>query len=220
MPARFMNMFPQSEQQKIADSVREAEKVTSGEIVPYVVDRCDHYEVAEWRAGAMAGMLAFVMMTYLRYATGDWSRFDPVMTGAVTLLAGGAAMLAVRFLPPLKRLLAGRHLMDRRVEARAAEAFVSEEVFATEKRTGILIFLSILERRVIVIGDSGIHARVQQDDWHGIIRLIIDAIRAGRPSDGLVEGIRRSGALLAAHGIGRSPVDRDQLPDNLRIRQE
>jgi uncharacterized membrane protein len=51
MPARFMNMFPQSEQQKIADSVREAEKVTSGEIVPYVVDRCDHYEVAEWRAG-------------------------------------------------------------------------------------------------------------------------------------------------------------------------
>ena len=129
-------------------------------------------------------------------------------------------MLAVRFLSPLMRLFAGRHLMDRRVEQRAAEAFISEEVFATEKRTGILIFLSILERRVIVIGDAGIHAKVRQDDWHGIVRLIVDAIRARRPSDGLVEGIRRSGALLAAHGVTRSPGDRDQLPDNLRIRQE
>jgi len=220
MPASFMKMFPQSEQEKIAAAVREAENVTAGEIVPYVVDRSDHYEVAEWRAGTVAGMAAFVMMTYLRYATGDWSRYDPVMTGAVTLLTGGAAMLAVRFLSPLMRLFAGRHLMDRRVEQRAAEAFISEEVFATEKRTGILIFLSILERRVIVIGDAGIHAKVRQDDWHGIVRLIVDAIRARRPSDGLVEGIRRSGALLAAHGVTRSPGDRDQLPDNLRIRQE
>ncbi len=220
MPPRFMDLFPKSEQEKIAAAVREAEKITSGEIVPYVVDRCDHYEAAEWRAGAVAGTVAFVLMTYLRYATGDWSRYDPVMTGGVTLLAGGAAMLAVRFLSPLKRLFAGRHLMDRRVEQRAAEAFMSEEVFATEKRTGILIFLSIFERRVLVIGDSGIHAKVRQDDWHGIIRLIVDAIRAGKPSDGLVEGIRRSGALLAAHGVGRSPGDRDQLPDNLRIREE
>jgi len=220
MPPRFMNMFPQSEQEKIAGAVHEAEKVTSGEIVPYVVDRCDHYEAAEWRAGAVAGTIAFALMTYLRYATGDWSRYDPVMTGGVTLLAGGAAMLAVRFFPPFKRLFAGRHLMDRRVAQRAAEAFISEEVFATEKRTGILIFLSMLERRVLVIGDSGIHAKVRQDDWHGIIRLMVDAIRSGKPSDGLVEGIRRSGALLAAHGVGRSAGDKDQLPDNLRIREE
>ena len=220
MPARFMNMFPQSEQDKIAAAVREAEKVTSGEIVPYVVDRCDHYEAAEWRAGAVLGMAAFVLVTYLRFATGDWSRYDPVMAGAVTLLTGGAAILAVRFLPPLRRLFAGRHLMDRRVEQRAAEAFISEEVFATEKRTGILIFLSMFERRVLVIGDAGIHAKVRQDDWHGIIRLIVGAIRTGRPSDGLVEGIRRAGELLAAHGVGRSPGDRDQLPDNLRIREE
>jgi putative membrane protein len=215
-----MNMFPQGEQEKIAAAVREAEKVTSGEIVPYVVGQSDHYESAEWRAGALGGLLAFVAATFLRYVSGDWARFDPLMIGATTLLAGGAAMLAIRFLPGLKRLFAGSHLISRRVQQRAAEAFISEEVFATEKRTGILIFLSMMERRVLVVGDSGIYSRVRQDDWHEIISLVVAAIRAGKPADGLAEAIRRCGALLAGHGVERGAGDRDELPDNLRIGKE
>ncbi len=220
MQNTFMNMFPQAEQEKIAAAVREAEKVTSGEIVPFVVGQSDHYETAEWRGGFLGGFIAFVAMTFLRNAAGDWTRFDPAGIAAATLLTGGAAMLAVRFLPGLKRLFAGPHLIARRVEQRAAEAFISEEVFATEKRTGILIFLSIMERRVLVIGDSGIHSKVAQDDWHEVINLVVEAIRAGKPADGLVEAIRRCGALLAGHGVEREAGDRDELSDNLRIRKE
>jgi len=220
MQNAFMNMFSQAQQEKIAAAVREAEKVTSGEIVPYVVGRSDHYEVAEWRGGFLGGFVVFVAMTFLRSAAGGWIRFDPLAIAAATLLAGGGAMLAVRFFPPLMRLFAGSHLMTRRVEQRAAEAFVSEEVFATEKRTGILIFLSMLERRVLVIGDTGIHGKVRQDEWHEIISIVVKAIRAGEPADGLAEAIRRCGALLAGHGAGRTAGDRDELSDNLRIRKE
>ena len=213
-------MFPQAEREKIAAAVREAEKVTAGEIVPYVVGQSDHYESAEWRAGVLFGFVAFVSMTILRNLTGDWSRFDPVGIGGATLGAGGIAMLAVRFIPSLKRLFAGRHTMTRRVEQRAAEAFITEEVFATHNRTGILIFLSMLERRVMVIGDAGIHSKVRQEDWHGIIDLVVQAIRAGKPADGLIEAIRRCGALLAAHGLTRGPGDSDELSDDLRIRKQ
>jgi putative membrane protein len=129
-------------------------------------------------------------------------------------------MLAVRVLPPVKRLFAGGHLMTRRVEQRAAEAFISEEVFATKKRTGILIFLSMLERRVLILGDAGIHSKVRQDDWHEIITMVVGAIRSGKPADGLVEAIGRCGALLAGHGVGIEPGDTDELSDNLRIRKE
>jgi putative membrane protein len=200
MQNAFMNMFPQAEQEKIAAAVREAEKVTSGEIVPFVVGQSDHYETAEWRGGFLGGFLAFVVMTFLRNAFGDWTRFDPAGIAAATLLAGGGAMLAVRFLPGLKRLFAGHHLITRRVEQRAAEAFISEEVF--------------------VLGESGIHSRVGQDDWHDVISLVVEAIRAGKPADGLVEAIRRCGALLAGRGVERAAGDRDQLSDNLRIRKE
>jgi putative membrane protein len=220
MQNAFMNLFPEADREKIAAAVREAENVTSGEIVPYVVGQSDHYESAEWRGGVLGGLLAFLAVTLLRGAGADWTVIDPVGAAAATLLSGGVAMLAVRFLPPLKRLFAGRHLMTRRVEQRAAEAFIGEEVFATEKRTGILIFLSLLERRVLVIGDSGIHARVRQDEWHEIIDLVVKAIQRGKPADGLVEAIRRSGALLAGHGVSRGARDRDELSDDLRIRNE
>jgi putative membrane protein len=220
MQNAFMSMFPQSEQEKIAAAVAEAEKVTSGEIVPYVVGQSDHYEVAEWRGGATAGILAFAALALARNTGGDWPLFDPVWIALVTLLAGGCAMLAARFIGPLRRLFAGRHLMTRRVEQRAAEAFMGEEVFATPKRTGILIFLSMLERRVVVIGDAGIHAKVRQDEWHGIINATVQSIRDGKPADGLVEAIRGCGALLSAHGLGREPGGKDVLSDNLRIRKE
>jgi putative membrane protein len=220
MQKAFMNMFPESEREKIAGAVREAEKLTSGEIVPYVVGQSDHYETAEWRGGFLAGFIAFLVMTVLRTAFGDWTRFDPAGIAAVTLLAGGGAMLAVRFIPPLKRLFAGPHLMNRRVEQRAAEAFISEEVFATKKRTGILIFLSMMERKVLIIGDAGIHSKVRQDDWHGIIGLVLGAIRTGKPADGLVEAIRRCGVLLAEHGVNHETGDSDELSDGLRIRKE
>ncbi len=220
MPNALMSLFPPSEQEKIAAAVREAEKVTSGEIVPYVVGQSDHYEVAEWRGGATAGIIAFTAMSLARTARGDWGGFDPAFTGLVTLLAAGAAMLLARFFPPMRRLFAGRHLMSRRVEQRAAEAFIREEVFATPKRTGILIFLSMLERRVLVVGDSGIHKSVKQEEWDGIIASVVRSIRDGHPADGLVEAIRRSGALLSSHGLDREAGANDELSDNLRIRND
>jgi putative membrane protein len=220
MQNSFMSLFPKEEQEKIAGAVRDAEKMTSGEIVPFVVGQSDNYETAEWRAGVLCGLLAFLAAALLRYATGDWARFDPVAVAAATLLAAGGAMLAVRLFPPVKRLFAGSHLMTRRVEQRAAEAFISEEVFSTEKRTGILIFLSMMERRVLVMGDAGIHSKVRQDDWGEIIALVVKAIRAGNPADGLVEAIHRCGALLAGHGVARGAGDTDELSDRLRIRKE
>jgi len=220
MPNAVAREFPQADQEKIAAAVREAEQLTSGEIVPYVVGQSDHYESAEWRGFFIFWCLAFLAMSLLPRLTGAWMRFDALTVAAVTLVAGGAGMLLVRLAPPCRRLFAGKHLMARRVEQRAAEAFIGEEVFATPKRTGILIFLSLLERRVLVIGDAGINSRVGPGAWDGITREVVAAIRAGAPADGLAHAIRSCGALLAGHGVGREASDRDVLPDNLRIRNE
>ena len=220
MHSAITRAFPQSEQEKVAAAVREAEKLTSGEIVPYVVGQSDHYESAEWRAGFILWCIVVIALWLLPAATGAWMRVGALTVAACSLLALGAGMLLARSAGPVRRLFAGRHLMARRVEQRAAEAFISEEVFATPKRTGILIFLSLLERRVLVIGDAGINSRVAPGSWDGIIDGVVAAIGRGLPADGLVEAIRSCGALLAAHGVLREATDADVLPDNLRIRKD
>jgi putative membrane protein len=90
-------------------------------------------------------------------------------------------------------------------------------VFATRDRTGILIFLSLLEHKVRVLGDSGINAKVQQSDWDGVTQLIVSGIRERRATDGLVAAIRECGRLLDAHGFRRRSDDKDELSDNLRM---
>ena len=82
-----------------------------------------------------------------------------------------------------------------------------------------MILVSLLERRVVVLGDEGIDAKVGAEHWKDVDQAILDGIRRGSLRDGLIEGIRRSGAVLAEHFPWRAG-DRNELPDRLIVRKE
>ncbi len=209
--------FSENDLSRIKAAVQEAEAKTSGEIVPYVVDHSNGYEEAQWRGAALFSTLVLAVFVFL-HSQSDWGfPFTYGQMSSLVLLSGVVGFFLVRWNAFAKRLVAGHRLMERHIGHRAAEAFISEEVFKTRERTGILIFVSLLEHRVMVLGDSGINAKVKPDDWHGIVQTIVRGIQAGRPADGLVEGIRESGNLLSQHGVSRRADDQDELPDSLRI---
>jgi putative membrane protein len=210
-------LFSEEERKQISAAVERAEATTSGEIVPYVVARSDHYEIAEWRAAALLGLFSFSGCLAVRAFTSAWNVPNVPTIALLTLGAGILGFLAAHYIPMVTRLCTGSHIMERRVEQRAAEAFISEEVFKTDARTGILIFLSLLERRVLVVGDSGINARVRKEEWAGVVATIVKGITSGEPARGLTDGIDICGRLLSSDGVARSANDRDELSDNLRI---
>jgi putative membrane protein len=101
---------------------------------------------------------------------------------------------------------------------RAAElAFHQLGMVETRGRTGILIYVSLLERRVVVLADRGIHARVAEGTWDGVVARVVEGIRRGQADDGLVEGIRLCGEILARH-VPPQPNDPNELPDRPRGR--
>jgi len=210
--------FTSADQNRIVAAVKEAEGKTSGEIVPYVVGYSDLYEEAEWRAGGLFGVALVLMVIILQVFTSIWLPVGLLQILLVILLGAAIGMLLGRFVAPFRRFFAGNALLERRVAQRAAEAFVAEEVFKTKNRTGILIFLSLFERKVLVVGDAGINAKVAKDDWHDIVDRVVKGIRAGRPADGLIEAIQQCGQLLQQHGVSIRPDDQDELPDSLRLK--
>ena len=205
--------------QRITDAVKQAEGGTAGEIVPYVVSYSDHYEEAMWRGGFLCTTLVLVGILAFRSFTAIWlpQGLTPILLSV--LLAQGLGMTLVFFVPSLKRLFAGPALLERRVTQQAKEAFVAEEVFNTRDRSGILIFVSFLEHRVIVMADTGIDSKVPQSQWQEVVQLIVDSIRAGKVADGLVAAIGRCGELLRQHGVSIRPEDANELADTLRIRK-
>jgi putative membrane protein len=108
--------------------------------------------------------------------------------------------------------------MDDMVHRRAMQAFLEEEVFLTRDRTGILIYISLHEHRVEILGDSGINAAVDPAEWASISDDLCRAIRAKDVVGGLINTIRRCGELLSAKGLAIKADDTNELGNGLRTR--
>jgi putative membrane protein len=210
-------MFSQTDLDRITEAVRLAESKTSGEIVPYFVEQSDDYAVASWRSGTILASIVLLASLVIHAFSKSWLPFGALELSGIVVGAFLLGIILARTLPAYKRSLLGHALIDLRVSQRASVAFLSEEVFKTRDRTGILIFLSLFERRVIVLGDSGINSKVAKTDWDDIVKTIVKSIHEHRVTDGMVEAIRQCGELLEKHGVERRRDDTDELSDSLRI---
>jgi putative membrane protein len=208
--------FSASDLEAVRRAVAAAEAESAGEIVPYVVAASDPYPGAAWKGATFAALAAALAAWAIHRAGGYWG--GHLLSWTALPPAAGAALgfLAVHLLPPLRRWLAGAELIELRTRRRAAAAFLEQEVFQTAGRTGILIFVSLFERRVVILADSGIHARVEEGEWDGIVARIVDGIRHGEAEPALVAGVRACGDLLARHGLPRPPGRANELADDVR----
>jgi putative membrane protein len=208
--------FSESDVEDIRRAVAAAEAESAGEIVPYVVAASDHYPGAAWKAAALGAIAAALAAWAVHLWGGFWGGRD--FFWMVVPAAAGATLglLAVHLAPPLRRWLAGGELIDLRTRRRAAAAFVEQEVFRTSGRTGILLFLSLFERRVVLLADSGIHARVEDGEWDAIVARIVSGIRHGDAGAALAAAIRECGDLLARHGLYRPAGQGIELAGDLR----
>ncbi len=209
-------LFSTRDRERVEQAVNEAEKQTAGEIIPYAVEACDGYEEAMWRGGVSLGGITLLVFVTIHSFSNSWGTFEVMEVALGSLAAMLAGAVSANFVKPVKRFFAGKELMERRVAQRAAEAFLAEEVFSTRDRTGILIFLSLLEHKVIVLGDSGINAKVQKSDWEGIVKTIVGGMQSGKPAEGVIEAIRQCGDLLKKHGVAIQTDDKDELINKLR----
>lgn len=212
-------LFSAADRAAILAAVREAEGGTAGEIVPYVVGASDPYPGAVWKGAALGALGAPLVAVAVFWATAYWGA-HPALWIVLPGLAGAAlGYLLTAWVPAVRRSLAGDAMLDLRTRRRAAEAFLEQEVFKTRDRTGILLFLSLFEHRVVVLGDTGINAKVRQDEWDGLVERLAQGIRTGRPAAALVEAIRECGALLHRRGVEITPSDVNELADELRERE-
>jgi putative membrane protein len=188
-------------------AVAGAERATSGEIVTALAERSDSYMDLAGAVGALAAFGAGALLLAFRPELKDWL----LPTQICVFLAG--AWLA-RW-PPLLRLLAPDALLVARARRAAALEFQAAGVADTRHRTGILLYVSLAERHVVVLADRGIHERVPDGTWDDVVARVVTGIKQGRAEEGLIEAIRLCGQHLAAQ-FPRQPGDVDELPNRPR----
>ena len=109
---------------------------------------------------------------------------------------------------PLQALVAGRS-----ARSRALEHFARLRVWDTEDNAGVLVYLLLADRRVEIVADRGIHARVGDTAWETICGAMQQEFAAGRFEPGILTGLTAISDLLAAHFPAQPGGDPNELPD-------
>ena len=109
---------------------------------------------------------------------------------------------------PIQALVAGRTARER-----ALEHFTRLRVWDTEDNAGVLIYLLLADRRVEIVADRGIHARVGAAAWETICGAMQREFAAGRFEAGMLAGLSSVSDLLAQHFPAKAGNTPNELPD-------
>ena len=94
---------------------------------------------------------------------------------------------------------------------RAIEVFSQLRVWDTAHNSGVLIYVQLVDRRIEVIADRGISAKVPQHDWDAICRRMEAAFRERRFEQGVLKAIGEITVLLSQH-FQPPAHEHDELP--------
>jgi len=122
--------------------------------------------------------------------------------------------LLVRRTPALQRPFINASRTNEAVKERAVRAFFEKGLYRTRDETGILIFISIFEHKVWILGDRGINARIPADSWQELVQILVVGLKEGRAADALCEVVTRCGKELALH-FPREADDTNELQNEI-----
>jgi uncharacterized membrane protein len=104
------------------------------------------------------------------------------------------------------------------VEKAASQAFLRLGMTQTKQRNGVLLFVVPSRRKVVVMGDVGIHEKVGQEFWTSLVDKVTKRFKEGDFTGGLVRGIEEAGEQLAGYFPYDPASDANELPDDVEIK--
>jgi putative membrane protein len=210
---RALGVLASSDVESLRQAVADVERRTIGEVVPVILERSDRHPSAAWLAA-------------LSFAVGGslfGARWIPWHEPALVLLAqlalGGLGWALAELLPGFRRAFVSEARAEELAEEQALQEFHGLGLQRTRQESGVLILVSLFERRVVVLADRGIDAKVGSERWAAVDQAVLEGLARGSLREGLLEGVRIAGELLAQHFPARAG-DVNEIPDRVVVRRE
>ncbi len=221
-----MPRFSEADHALVTEAVARAELASDGEVVTIIAPRSDSYHDVGLHYSVLAMLLVPTIAALLPQSWIDWALalifgWNASLSFRLLMLLLVVAMtivfLVVRFAcawMPLRMALTPASTKTRRVRRRAVELFRAGTEKRTKGRTGILLYLSLLEHRAEIVADQAIHSRVEPDVWGEAMAALVEGVKAGRPGEGMALAVDKMGEVLA-QCLPPTLDNRNELPDRL-----
>ncbi|MBK7584803.1 MAG: hypothetical protein IPI67_32020 [Myxococcales bacterium] len=193
--------------QRVERAIVELERQTSAELVVTVRQTSGSYLAQDL---LFATLMAGIGLCLYAYHPAEFT--DDLVPPALGLLFGASAFFCAQ-VPGLRRLFVRPSTLRDNVRRAALTAFHEQRIDGTSGRTGILIYVSLFERVVEVIPDTGVDARRLGTEFGEAVGEIAAAVR-GEGLLQLTRGISKLAPSLA-RVLPRADDDVNELPDGV-----
>lgn len=235
MKIKVSEFFSKEEQKYISDTIKQVEANTSGEIAIMVLDASDSYKEAETLgavilSGFFALILEIIKSYYIAIKAAGWSYSMSDFSAHFLLEASGHTsiwtyipMVFVLYFPfkfifsKISQMkipfLSGKRI-EETVREQALMAFYEKGLYKTRDETGILIFISLLEHRVWILGDRGINTKIAPEFWSRIAAELSDGIKKKEHGKYTCQAIEKCGEELSRY-FPIKPDDTNELSNEV-----
>lgn len=199
---------------KISAAVKKAEVGTSGEIVPMIVRRSSVIGHLPFYVGLIVfSLVSLALLEWSQLWVRSWWGLPIAGVFLICFLMG--AVLARSMV--LQRWLIPAQDREFQVWNRAHAEWAANHLKHTEKRTGILLFVSIMERKAIILADEGIAKYYPESTWQEVIDILSAHLHRKEWSKGFELAVERCGEILRTH-LPTQAVNKNEISDRIIVK--
>lgn len=197
---------------EITAAIRNAEQTTSGEIFAVLAQQSDNYLIISFFMWTIGIFFCSIILAFVFH----WRWHDiPLHYFAITILfCHLIGLFYLSIIPGLRLAITPTPVKNYICHENAIKQFLAQNVHRTEKRTGILLFISLTERYAEIIADTKISKKVPPQTWNEIVASMIEKARQNDVTGAYIVAIEKSGNILSEYFPAKEHIA-NELPDHI-----
>ncbi len=203
------------ERSQLDQRIADVEKRTGAQIVLAVIERGDAYPELPWKAFALGASIAGFFVFGMNILWPLTSPMAAALLAIVMILAAGAgfALLCV-LVPDFASLFLATHRAQEETKQYAESLFLSKQMFATGKRKAVLLLVSIFERQIYVLPDTGLAQKLNQEATDKIMKHMQPYLIAGKTAQAMDAGLKKLTEIIST-GEEKPKAFVNELPNDI-----
>jgi len=204
----------EEEGKRLERRVAEVERRSGAQIVLAVVARSDSHPELPWKAFALGTVAGGILAAAVAFGTPSWlPGLAAYLAVAATLAGGLIGLLTCLLMPPFARLLLDSQRAEAEARQYADSLFLDRELHATSARSGVLLLVSLFERRVVLRPDRGLEARLGVGEMERVVARVTAELGSGSVARALTAGLDALAEVLGT--VPGSASGGDELPNKV-----
>ena len=212
------NILSPSEHDRVQARIARLETHTDSEVVCAVATESGRYDRAESLCGLTTALVALLSVEKF-LSMGAWERSSGLSLGAQTLtivLGFTTGSVLASYWHGLRRLFTGAREIDAELQRSVNQVFSQRGIGETRQRGGVLLYVSLFERRVEIRCDRALAATLPPSTLPTIRHAILARLKTGDVAAGLIAGLDEAETALAKAMPATGTPSR-QLPDTVLL---